>query len=94
MLAVEENGKLTSDYSLLNKIKICNSVSVFQEKDNLLSLKLQDYDVARRDSWEAIVQEWEKRGGKYWGSWAARVRKFSSQYEDFQKVSFPLRNKC
>lgn len=85
LLAVEENGKLTSDYSLLNKIKICNSVSVFQEKDNLLSLKLQDFDVAKRDSWETIVQEWEKRGVKYWSSWAARLRKFSTAYEDFQK---------
>jgi len=86
---VEENGALSTSFSIINKIKLCNCISIIGDEgeDKALCLKFNDTLNSVQSNWVEVVQNWESRSDPYWKNWASQIRKFSLDYERFMNVS-------
>lgn len=80
---IEDENGLATEFSLFNKTKICNSISLMGEDDKLLYIKFCHNHSSEESNWRDVVNSWKNRNDAYWNTWANRIQDFSLSYENF-----------
>ena len=86
---IEDENGLATEFSLFNKTKICNSISLMGDDDKLLYIKFCHNHSSEESNWRDVVNSWKTRNDAYWNTWANRIQDFSLSYENFIQVEIP-----